>query len=169
MQALGIETGADLTAQSLAFLRRQFGSAADYYHDAARGIDHRPVRAREAAKSISVEDTFGSDIADPAALHAELARIGERLWPRIAASGMAGRTVTLKIKFGDFAIITRSRTVATGVRDAAMLMDIGRALLNEALPLRMGARLLGLGLHNLERAGQDADRPDASAQLALAI
>lgn len=175
MQALGIASGADLAAQTLPFLRSHFGSMADYYYGAARGMDDRPVRAREAAKSISVEDTFGIDIADPAALHEELARIGERLWPRIEASGMRGRTVTLKIKFGDFAIITRSRTVATGVRDAAMLMAIGRALLDEALPLRMGARLLGLGLHNLERDGgapvadgQD-DAATAPAQLALAI
>ncbi|RVT38895.1 DNA polymerase IV [Sphingobium algorifonticola] len=174
MQALGIATGADLAAQSLSFLRSHFGSMADYYSGAARGIDHRPVRAREAAKSISVEDTFGEDIADPALLHGELARIGERLWPRIAASGMRGRTVTLKIKFGDFAIITRSRTVAAGVRDAAGLMQIGHALLDEAQPLRMGARLLGLGLHNLRPAEAlthdgAGDGPAIPAQLALAI
>ncbi|MES1984280.1 MAG: DNA polymerase IV [Pseudomonadota bacterium] len=167
MQKLGIETGADLRAQPLPFLKQHFGSMADYYHGASRGIDHRPVRAREVAKSISVEDTFGTDLTDRDALIAELDMITERLWPRIEASNMRGRTVTLKIKFADFAIITRSRSFPAAVADPSSLAATGRALLEGELPLRMGARLLGLGVHNLEPVAGVLDT--APAQLVLAI
>ncbi|MGK2910269.1 MAG: DNA polymerase IV [Sphingobium sp.] len=167
MQDLGIETGANLRDCPLPFLKQHFGSSAEYYHDAARGVDHRPVRAREVAKSISVEDTFGTDISDRDALMLELDQIIARLWPRIEASGMRGRTVTLKVKFGDFTIITRSRSLPRLVDDAALLSETGRALLDGELPLRMGARLLGLGVHNLEpAAGAGGADP---AQLVLAI
>jgi len=167
MQKLGLETGQDLRECPLPFLRQHFGSMADYYYGAARGIDNRPVRAREAAKSISVEDTFGTDFTDRADLHRELDAIVERLWPRIEASRMRGRTVTLKVKFADFAIITRSRSLASAVDRPALLAEIGRTLLDGELPLRMGARLLGLGVHNLESADASAEAP--LAQLALAI
>ncbi|AUW57077.1 DNA polymerase IV [Sphingobium sp. SCG-1] len=149
MEKLGIDTGADLRALPLTFLRQHFGSMADYYHAAARGVDDRPVRAREVAKSISVEDTFGTDLTGREALQNELDQIVERLWPRIEASGMRGRTVTLKVKFANFTIITRSRSLPQAA-DRVLLAETGRNLLEGELPLRMGVRLLGLGIHNLE-------------------
>ncbi|PZU58204.1 MAG: DNA polymerase IV [Sphingobium sp.] len=171
MQALGIESGADLRARPLPFLQQHFGKAAQFYYWAARGRDDRPVHARENRKSVSVEDTFFTDLTGEAELIAELDRIAARLWDRIGKSRSYGRTVTLKIKFADFAIITRSRSFAGSVRDPALLTETGRALLRAQLPLRMGARLLGLGIHNLE------DEPDGTGngegnggeQLALAI
>ena len=164
MHALGIETGADLRARDLAFLERHFGKAAHYYYWAARGHDDRPVREREGRKSISVEDTFFTDLVGEEELLRELDAIAERLWRRVEKSSAYGRTVTLKIKFADFAIITRSRSFARPVHDPALVNETGRALLRAQLPLRMGARLLGLGLHNLE----DGDEAEAE-QLALAI
>lgn len=150
MQALGIETGADLRARDMGFLQAHFGSAADYYYRAARGEDDRPVREREGRKSVSVEDTFFDDLSEEAALVAELDRIADNLWGRIEKAGAWGRTVVLKIKFADFRIITRSRSFSAPVRSKAVLAQAGRDLLLAQLPLRMGARLLGLGVHNLE-------------------
>lgn len=168
MAALGIATGSDLKARDLTFLQRHFGKAASFYYGAARGIDDRPVRAREVRKSISVEDTFATDCTAEAELVAHLDRIAERLWPRIERAEAFGRTVTLKIKFADFRIITRSRTLTAPVMDRGAILDTGVDLLRVELPLRMGARLLGLGLHNL--AGEKEAEPEPGArQLELAI
>jgi DNA polymerase-4 len=166
MQALGIETGADLRDRDMAFLSAHFGSAADYYYRAARGIDDRPVREREGRKSVSVEDTFFDDLREEAALVEQLDRIAANLWGRIEKAQAWGRTVTLKIKFADFRIITRSRSFATPVRSAEQLARTGRELLVAQLPLRMGARLLGLGVHNLEGEENEAE---GGAQLALGL
>ncbi|MET0250212.1 MAG: DNA polymerase IV [Sphingobium sp.] len=155
MQALGIETGADLRARDMAFLQAHFGSAADYYWRAARGQDDRPVREREGRKSVSVEDTFVDDLTDEAALVAEVEKIAQSLWTRIERAQAYGRTVVLKVKFADFRIITRSRSFTSAVRTPALLTETGCALLRAQLPLRMEARLLGLGVHNLE-----ADAPE---------
>ncbi|MFB0874223.1 MULTISPECIES: DNA polymerase IV [unclassified Sphingobium] len=165
MQALGIETGADLRARTMAFLQAHFGSAADYYYRAARGQDDRPVREREGRKSVSVEDTFFDDLTEEAALVEQLDRIADNLWGRIEKADAWGRTVVLKVKFADFRIITRSRSFAAPVRSRDLLAQVGRDLLLAQLPLRMGARLLGLGVHNLE--GEEADA--AGEQLALGL
>ncbi|MFY9352110.1 MAG: DNA polymerase IV [Sphingobium sp.] len=166
MQALGIETGADLRARDMAFLSAHFGSAAHYYYRAARGQDDRPVREREGRKSVSVEDTFLDDLTEEAALVEQLDRIADNLWGRIEKADAWGRTVVLKVKFADFRIITRSRSFAAPVRSRELLAQVGRELLLAQLPLRMGARLLGLGMHNLE-GEEDAGEP--GAQLALGL
>jgi DNA polymerase-4 len=165
MAKLGIETGADLRARDLPFLERHFGSAASYYYRAARGQDDRPVHDRQARKSISVEDTFFDDLTDRDRLVEEIDRIAQSLWRRIEKADAYGRTVVLKVKFADFRIITRSRSFGSAVRSADLLAQAGRELLLAQLPLRMGARLLGLGVHNLE----EDDAPIAAQQLALAI
>lgn len=154
MAALGIETGADLKRHDLAFLQQHFGKAASFYYGAARGRDDRPVREREVRKSVSVEDTFATDIAEEPILVARLARIADRLWPRIERAEAVGRTVTLKIKLADFRILTRSRTMPHPVRNRDEIFEAGRSLLCAQLPLPMGARLLGLGLHNLAEEGE---------------
>src|SRR3546814_13860367 len=91
-------------------------------------------------------DVCSSDLA----LIVELDRIAENLWGRIEKSGAYGRTVVLKVKFADFRIITRSRSFAAPLRSPDLLAENGRALLRAHLPLSMGARLLGLGVHNLD-------------------
>lgn len=166
MLALGIETGADLRAHDLPFLHDHFGSSAEFYYRAARGLDDRPVHERQERKSISVEDTFFDDLTQPDVLAAEIDRIAASLWLRIEKSGAYGRTVVLKIKFADFRIITRSRSFALPVRSASLLAETGRVLLQAQLPLRIGARLLGLGVHNLDH---EDDAAGTSEQLALPI
>jgi len=163
MQALGIETGADLRARDLAFLQAHFGSAALFYYRAARGQDDRLVHERQERKSVSVEDTFFDDLTEEARLIEEMDRIAANLWSRVEKSGGYGRTVVLKIKFADFRIITRSRSFPSALRSADLLAETGRMLLRAQLPLRMGARLLGLGVHNLEGDAEEGD------QLALAL
>jgi len=166
MQTLGIATGADLRARDLPFLQQHFGSLALYYYRAARGQDDRPVHERQERKSVSVEDTFFDDLITEEALVSELDRIAINLWGRIEKSGSYGRTVVLKLKFADFQIITRSKSFTGPVRSPDLLAETGRALLRAQLPLRMGARLLGLGVHNLDHAEVEGE---AGAQFSLSL
>ena len=170
MKELGIDTGADLRRYDLETLRRHFGKAAQFYHGAARGIDHRPVDEKRIRKSVSVEDTFERDLYQPDELAAALDGIIERLWPRVEKAESHGRTVTLKMKFNDFTIITRSASFAKIVTDKALLARTGQELLGKQCPVTKGVRLLGLGMHNLG-GGEDEPtvREDAPRQLMLSL
>ena len=156
MAALGIETGADLRARSLDWLAGHFGSSGRYYHDLARGICHRQVKADRPYKSVSAEDTFFEDLRDTADLLGELDRIGRHVWQRIEQKGLAGRTVNLKVKYQDFRIVTRARSLARPVSGPDEFLEIGSSLLRALLPAPKGIRLLGLGLSNL---GTEAEAP----------
>jgi len=164
MERLGIHTGADLQEWSLPALQANFGSSADWYWRICRGIDEREVKPDRPYKSVSAERTFDEDLADPERLATELERIAGYAWARIERAEVTGRTVTLKIKFGDFTIITRSKSFAGPVPDLAAFSAAGQALLAGLHPLPKGIRLLGLGLHNLSE--EHAEPP---VQLGLAI
>ena len=154
MESLGIMTGADLRAWSLAELEARFGSSGGWYYRICRGIDEREVRPDRPYKSVSAERTFDEDLSDPARLSAELGRIAGFAWARVERAQVVGRTVTLKVKFGDFSIITRSRTLPSPVPDQEAFTAAGQALLAGLHPLQKGIRLLGLGLHNLSEQGE---------------
>jgi len=164
MERLGIFTGADLREWSVPALQAKFGSSADWYWRIARGIDDREVRPDRPYKSVSAERTFDQDQRDPDRLAAELERIAGYAWERVGRAEVAGRTVTLKIKFADFTIITRSKSFGSTVPDLASFTETGQALLSALHPLPKGIRLLGLGLHNLTDV--KASEP---AQLGFAI
>ena len=100
----------------------------------------------------------------PDRLSAELERIAGFAWARVERAEVTGRTVTLKVKFGDFTIITRSKSFGGHVPDLPAFTETGQALLAALHPLPKGIRLLGLGLHNLSE--EQAQEP---AQLGLAI
>ena len=150
MARLGIATGADLAAKSPEWLARHFGSFGDYLYRAARGIDHRPVRSNRVRKSIGGERTFHEDIAADDDLRATLERIIDIVWDRIAAKQARGRTVTLKLKFTDFQLATRARSVPQAVATKDDLARVAREILEAELPLPMPIRLMGLTLSNLE-------------------
>lgn len=155
MARLGIETGADLKAQSLAFLAHNFGSAGEYYYNLARGICHRQVKPDRPYKSIGAEDTFLTDLSDEGALCAELDRISETVWRRISEKEIRGRTVTLKVKYRDFRIVTRARSLDRAVADRVEFLAIGCALLHGLMPAALPIRLIGLTLSNLHEGPGD--------------
>ena len=159
MARLGIETGADLRAQSLAFLTHHFGSSGQYYFNLARGICHREVRPDRPYKSIGAEDTFFDDLTEEPALVGELDRISQTVWRRIEDRKIKGRTVTLKLKYQDFRIVTRARSLDRPVAGREEFLDIGVALLRSLLPPPKGIRLLGLTLSNLGEGSEAAERP----------
>jgi DNA polymerase-4 len=164
MARLEIHSGADLRAQSLAFLQYHFGSSGEYYYNLARAICHRQVKADRPYKSVSAEDTFFEDLSDEAVLLAELERIGQTVWSRIEGKGLSGRTVTLKVKYRDFQIVTRCRSFPSAVKDQAEFLGAGAALLRSLLPVQKEIRLLGLGLSNLG-SGEDSSEPQLGLQL----
>ncbi len=166
MQALGILTGADLAAKDIAFLRAAFGSMADYLFRAARGIDLRPVAAHRIRKSVGGERTFSEDIGSGAALRETLANIIDIVWDRIETAGAKGRTVTLKLKFTDFRIMTRATSLPGFVSGKPEFARVARALLEAELPLPKPIRLMGLTLSGLEGA-EDQKPVRDEAQLRL--
>jgi len=164
MERLGILTGADLREWAMPALQAHFGSAADWYWRICRGIDERDVKPDRPYKSVSAERTFDEDLTDAGRLAAELERIAGYAWDRVRRADVSGRTVTLKVKFADFSLITRSKSFPESVPDLAAFTAAGQALLGALHPLAKGIRLLGLGLHNLSE--RSADQP---MQLGLAI
>jgi DNA polymerase-4 len=164
MEKLGILTGADLREWSVAALETQFGSSGSWYYRICRGIDEREVKPDRPYKSVSAERTFDEDLIDPVRLAAALERIAGYAWERVRRAEVSGRTVTLKVKFKDFTIITRSKSFGSAVADLPAFTAAGQALLSALHPLPRGIRLIGLGLHNL---GEQAE--DEPLQLGLAI
>jgi DNA polymerase-4 len=149
MEKLGILTGADLASWPIEQLEAHFGSSGRWYWRIARGIDEREVKPDRPYKSVSAERTFDVDYVDAEDLRRELNRVAGYAWQRIERSEVKGRTVTLKVKFGDFTQITRSKSFPGPVVDAAAFEAAGQALLEALLPVPKGIRLLGLGLHSM--------------------
>jgi DNA polymerase IV len=164
MKGLGILTGADLREWALPALQAHFGSSAEWYWRIARGIDEREVKPDRPYKSVSAERTFDEDLRDAERLAGELTRIAGYAWERVRRAEVAGRTVTLKVKYGDFTIVTRSKSFPAPIPDLPAFVAAGQTLLSALHPLPKGIRLLGLGLHNLCEDGENA-----SLQLGLAI
>src|SRR5690242_20946771 len=106
-----------------------FGSSADWYWRICRGIDEREVKPDRPYKSVSAERTFDEDLRDPDRLAAELDRIAGYAWARVERAEVIGRTVTLKVKYGDFTIITRSKSFLGPVPDEQTFAAAGQALL----------------------------------------
>ena len=167
MARLGIETGADLAAKDIAWLRSNFGSFADYLYRAARGIDLRPVRSHRIRKSVGGERTFFEDISSGPALRETLEDIIDIVWGHIERAEAKGRTVTLKLKYSDFQIMSRARTVDAAINDKPAFAAIARTLLDEVLPLPMPIRLMGLTLSKLEGDGAESEELRPDAQLSL--
>jgi len=164
MERLGILTGADLAQWPVEQLEAHFGSSGRWYWRIARGIDEREVKSDRPYKSVSAERTFDVDYCEPDDLRRELARVAGYAWQRIERAEVRGRTVTLKVKFADFTLITRSRSFPSPVPDLASFEAAGQALLDALLPVPKGIRLLGLGLHSMVE-----EEGSGPAQLGLAI
>jgi hypothetical protein len=155
MAALGIHTGGDLRARDLAFLRQHFGGLADYLYRAARGIDLRRVSPNR-AQVAGGERTFDRDISSGPGLRGALEGIIDLVWGDIAKAQAKGRTITLKLRLSDFTIHTHARTLDHVVSAREEFAAVARALLDDVLPLRQPARLMGLTLSGLEERAAPA-------------
>jgi DNA polymerase IV len=156
MNSLGLYTGLDMRNQTLEFMQANFGKAGAYYYWISRGIDDREVRANRIRKSVGAENTFSSDLTEFEAMVAELQPLIDKVWQH-CDKGSRGRTVTLKIKFNDFEIITRRKSAAIAVATRSDLERLSVALLQNEMPPLKPVRLLGVSLSSLQ--GDDQDEP----------
>nr|WP_245320309.1 DNA polymerase IV [Bradyrhizobium lablabi] len=155
MNGLGIFTGMDIRNQTLEFMNANFGKSGAYYYWISRGVDDRPVRANRIRKSIGAENTFSADLTTFEAMAAELRPLVNKVWRHCESTGNRGRTVTLKIKFSDFEIITRSRSVLTVVSSRDDLESLAVALLQAEMPFPKSVRLLGVSMSSLQTQSND--------------
>lgn len=154
---LGLRTIGDLAMTPLDSLRAAIGEAgAARMHELAWGRDPRAVTPGRDEKSIGHEVTFERDVSEAVALDRELLRMSTRVAERLRRGGWVARTVAVKIRFGDFRTITRSRTLAEPSDVAERLSREARALLAEARPAGTGIRLIGVRAENLLPAGSVA-------------
>src|ERR1700678_3705633 len=150
MGALGIETGADLRRQTLAFLQRNFGKAGSWYYEIARGQDDRPVQADRERKSSGSETTFSEDLTDPIQIEAGVIAMADDVWSWCEKTNARGRTVTVKIKWADFQISTRSRSMERRVQTREKLHELALDLVRSVFPPPKGIRLVGVTLSNFQ-------------------
>src|ERR1700758_5280883 len=153
MNALGIFTGLDMRNQSLEFMNANFGKAGVYYYWISRGVDERQVRPNRIRKSVGPENAFSSDLKGFDAMVSELEPLIDKVWQHCESTASRGRTVTLKVKFADFEIITRSRSVPSAIATRDDLARLSIGLLADNAPFPKAVRLLGVSLSSLQ--GED--------------
>jgi DNA polymerase-4 len=162
MNSLGLYTGLDMRNQSLEFMQANFGKAGAYYYWISRGVDNRAVRANRIRKSVGAENTFSADLTELDAMVSELRPLVEKVWRHCEDKAARGRTVTLKVKFADFELISRSRTVVGAVGSRAELETVSSELLKALFPMKKSVRLLGVSISSFEQA-------DDPGQISLAL
>ena len=149
MHSVGIYTGADLATWESAALQAVFGKSARYYFNAARGIDQRPVEVDRLRKSVSTEDTFGVDLKDRQQMLVVLQSQSKEIEKQLNTLGVMANTLTLKVKFADFSLLTRSVSSRNGFRQSQTITETIPALLDNALIKPLPVRLLGIAVSNL--------------------
>ncbi|GAA0932571.1 DNA polymerase IV [Pseudonocardia zijingensis] len=156
LRKLGVHTIGELAAMDLREVHGLLGTAiGTELHRLARGIDERPVAPRGAAKQVSAETTFDTDLTAMAAVHDAVARMTEAAHRRLVASGRAARTVTVKVRSADFTTSSRSETAGFASTDLGTLTAVAQRLARTAVP-EGGVRLIGVSL-----AGLTDDPPPA--------
>jgi DNA polymerase IV len=156
MRKIGINNGHDLRQRSMVELARRFGKVGRFYYNIVRGIDERRVQSHWVRKSISVENTFATDLDNTDDMMAELAEIAADLEHRIQRADNPGRTLTLKVKYADFNQVTRSKTVDHEIATATEMLQLVQPLLADTEALSRKVRLLGLGVSNLRKEQEQA-------------
>jgi DNA polymerase-4 len=153
----GIFTGYDLRQRTEAELVRLFGKAGHTLYLNARGIDNREVCPNRAAKSVSAETTFLKDKDSRTLLGVELHHLADEVAERIAQENFSGRTVTVKVKYADFKIVSRSRTLPRPVKNFKHLWDTAHDIIRQ-IELPQPVRLLGLGVSKAADTTEVIDR-----------
>ncbi|MGA3147092.1 MAG: DNA polymerase IV [Acidimicrobiales bacterium] len=151
LAALGINTVGDIAALAPGALERYLGVAQGAHLAAlSRGHDPRPVVPDQEAKSIGHEETFESDLWDRDELQRQLVRMVDASATALRRAELSARTVSVKIRFGDFTLITRSHTMGSPI-DASPAIGAVAAALLDSVELTMGVRLLGVSLSGFGR------------------
>jgi nucleotidyltransferase/DNA polymerase involved in DNA repair len=163
----GIRTVAELAGADPARIEATLGRNGLGLRDRARGVDERALETRRRRKSESRETTFADNVRDRARLAETLGRLSASVCEGLASQGLAGRTVTMKLRLAPFRTHTRSLTLRQPTNDAAEVAEVARGLL-ERFELDAPVRLIGVGISSLE-AESGGVPEDAAAQETLAL
>lgn len=148
MFSLAIYKGRDLKKRSLGDLTRLFGKSGAYYYNVVRGIHHSEVKPHRIQKSVAVERTFFEDLFDEQQINEKLQNLSEELHSRLQKNNIFGRSLTLKIKYKDFSLFTRSFTKEEYFNSPQQYFNTAKKLW-ELRPFDKAVRLLGLSLSHL--------------------
>ena len=148
MYQLGIFTGLELKSKSLEFLEKHFGKSGAFYFHVVRGIHNSAVKSDRITKSVAAEHTFDVNLSSEIFMIEKLEIIATALEKRLKRYAVAGKTVTLKIKYSDFSQQTRSKTLPYFISDKALILEIVKELLYQER-MKDSVRLLGISLSNL--------------------
>ena len=149
MRRLGIETGADLRGWSLVELQEYFGKSAQYYYDIARGIDNRPVEHSRQRQSLGAETTFQIDLMRPREMLDQLEQLAIQVAEAMLSKSLVARTLTIKVRYTDFRIVTRSHSVRGHIRSADDMLPWLPHLLEKTDAANTPVRLLGVSVSGL--------------------
>jgi DNA polymerase-4 len=150
---LSIHTFKDLRIASVEVLEKEFGKHGIHMHQLALGIDQRDVVPLHDVKSIGHEDTYSRDILDLEPAKRELLSLANRVARRMRRKGLEGKTITLKVKYSDFKLITRSATLQHYTNDSAEIYSNVCSLLDKTAVGKRPVRLLGISLSNFADIG----------------
>ena len=167
MYQLGIFTGYDLKQKPLEYLEKHFGNSGFHYYQICRGIHNSAVKPNRKIKSVGAERTFGENLSSEIFMEERLQSIAKELEKRLQKSKISGKTITLKIKYSDFTLQTRSKTLPYFVSDKNIILDVAKDLLYQER-LRNSVRLLGISIHNLnneEKTKTELPQKSVSVQL----
>lgn len=167
MKQMGLHTGADLKKLSEAEMIKSFGKTGRFYYKIVRGIDDRPVQPDRETKSIGAEDTFRYDLTTLDEMNAELDAIADVVHTRLTRYKLKGRTVTVKIKYHDFKLATRSQSFTHPVGDFETILETAKKLLAGVITDDSKVRLLGISLSNFGDQATKIRKREESDQLDL--
>lgn len=169
MYQLGIFTGKDLKAKPLAYLEDQFGKSGSYYYKLVRGIHHSEVKPNRIRKSLAAERTFNENLSSEIFMLERLDKIATEVAKRLDQSKVSGKTVTLKIKYSDFTVQTRSKTLPYFINAKDIILETAKDLLYQE-KMSNSVRLLGISLSNLNTetsTSKPVDLKDKSVSVQL--
>ena len=160
LNAEGVHIIGQLAGMPDAWFARRFGKRGASIRDHARGIDHDPVQTAREAKSISSETTFREDLTDFEELKAVAMRLSGRVADALVRKGLAGRTVTVKMRLSDFTTFTRQSTLANATDDTDLIAATAWTLLERELAPGRAFRLLGVGISGFAAGEENDAAPD---------
>jgi DNA polymerase-4 len=166
MKKMGLHTGADLKKLSEAELVKHFGKSGKFYYKIVRGLDDREVQAARETKSVGAEDTFPYDLKTLEDMHDELDKIAKSVHDRLSRYGLKGRTITLKIKYHDFKLVTRSQSFEESIDDFKTIANVSKKLLENTDLDNKKIRLLGISMSNFNDVKRKIETSD---QLTLGL
>ncbi|MGO2101816.1 MAG: DNA polymerase IV [Psychroflexus halocasei] len=147
MYQVGIFTGEDLRQRSLEELTSLFGKSGLHYYRVVRGIHLSAITTERMRKSLGAERTFNENISSEIYMIERLEQIAEEIQKRLQRNGLAGKTLTLKIKYSDFTVQTRSKTLNYFISSKDLILEEARKLLYQER-MKDSVRLLGISLTN---------------------